>query len=470
MFEVIAIIVVNILLYSITLSFDLVMDDVQWYEKRSKGWPTQSNIFKTLAERLYSGGTFGFNKMLDHFVTMCMWTLMCVMMYFAFGHSHASFAAAILLSVHPLMNQLSIWINGRRYLVCAILLMGMMILFNTKLWPLAFGLYLLSGLFQVTIFFAPVLFIMKMKYGYLAIGLIGILLYSIRKWLKAKIDSRLSMIPCADLRTWNVNRPIVMVKLFGFYFWKMIFPGYIQMISPFLQMWGRTNEGNADAYKINGYFYKGIVALMCCGGIAWAIPYNLLPYLVFMFLSLIQWCGILPITQSTSDRYASISTIFMCFFISYLSLYWLPFTLACCVLVFFFTQYIISTIQALPMYKNIDAWYDYHTSYDPGNLAVTNLRIGMYLGSRRLFQANALLEAALMKHPRDYALNYLGYISAMIFQNMVLARAYIDNCKNNIYLGEEKERLQELSDADLGLRAMGGDMNINAPQRYPKKG
>lgn len=470
---VMVIIFFNFILYAPTIFFDLVMDDLQWREKRIKGWPKQSNILKTIAERLYSGGIFGFNSKLDHFVTMCMWTILNVMIYFAFGHSPASFATALLVSCHPGMNQLSIWINGRRYLVCAILLMGIMMLWKTSsilLWGIGFALYLMSGLFQVTIFFAPILFMMKIKYVVFSIVAIFILLYSIRDWLKNKIIDRLSLIPCDDLRSWKKRRPIVIVKLFGFYFWKMIFPGHVQMIYPFLQMWGRTKEGNADAYKINGDFYRGCGAIIGMVILFSSCPIVYKPYFGFMFFSLIQWCGILPITQSTSDRYSSIPTIFMCFFISYFSMNYLPSPYSYCLLVFMGTQYLMSTIRVFRMYKNIGEWYDYHTSYDPGNLAVTNLRIGMHLGTRRLFQANALLEAAIARHPNDYALNYLGYISAMIFQNLNLAVGYIEKCKKSIYLGEEKERLQEISDAELGIRAMSGDLNMNAPQRYPKKG
>lgn len=471
MFEALSIVIVNIILYSYTLTFDLVMDDMQWYEKHSKGWfEKEPNILKLISLRLYSGGTFGFNKTIDHLVTMMMWTLLCVMSYFAFGASRESFIGALLLSCHPLMNQLSIWLNGRRYLVCAILLMGMMILFNTKLWVLALPLYLLSGLFQVTVFFAPVLFLMKMKYGWLALGTIGILLFGIKDWVIGKIKNRLTMIPCEDLRQWNPRRPIVIVKLFGFYFWKMLIPGRVSMIYDFIQMFGRTREGNEDAYSINGDFYRGCISFGLCGAMVYLLPHSLWPMAAFMILALIQWCAIIPVTQMLSDRYASISTIFMCFFISYLSLHYLPATIAYCVITAFMVQYLYSTIIVFKMYKNIDTWYDYHTENNPGNLAVTNLRIGMHLSQRRLFQANALLERALAIHPNDYALNYLGYISAMIFQNLVLAQGYINKCKTSIYLGEEIERSQEISDAELGLKAMSGQLQMNQPQRYPKKG
>lgn len=466
MLEVLIIIAFNLFLYSRTLTFGLVMDDQQWYEYIAKhGFRKDGNILQRWAHRWYSGGTFGFNPTIDHLTTTLMWTLFSVLFYFAFGGTQVAFCAALLISCHPLMNQLSMWINGRRFLVCAILLMAIMILWNTKFWPLGFVLYLMSGLFQLSIFFAPVLFILKMKYAFVFVGFIGISLLSMKKWIKSKIDDRLKLIPCEDLRQWKSRRPVVIVKLFGFYFWKMIFPGRMQMVYPFIQMFGRTAEGNNDAYSINFDFIRGVGALCIWAGMLYYLPYEDAPLVGFAFLALLQWCAIVPVTQMMADRYAAIPTAFVCFFVVYLLHHFLPTPYFYAGITFFLTQYVISTWTVMKMYKDINSWYEYHTDEDPGNLAVTNLRIGIFLNERKLFQANTLIERALVLYPQDYGLNYLGYISAMIFQNFPLARGYIEKCKKAVYLGEEKSRQQEIDDAELALKAMMGDLTT-LPQRY----
>lgn len=461
----------NILLYFPTIFFGLVMDDCQQYDRIKKDgftkvpW-TLRYIPNMISDRLYSGCTFGFNTKVDHAFTLALWCTFCTLSYFALGHNNVSLGATLLISCHPMMNEVSIWINGRRYLICAILLMACMIT-----WPFSLPFYLLSSLFQVSILFAPILFVNKYPIAILPIAALGFIM---KDWILNKIATRSALIFGEDLKVWKPRRPILIIKIYGFYFWKMILPGRVQMVYPFLQMFGRTKEGNEHGYEvfksntgINGDLFKGVFAILVTCAICWFAGPMYWPWAAFMAISLLQWCAIIPVTQLVADRYTTIPTIFLMFFISYFSLH---FNFGWAIIAFLMGNYIHSTRQVFSMYKDLNSWYEYHVSNDPGNLSVVNLRAGYMLSAKKFWQANSIIERGLERWPNDYALNYLGYISSMIVQSPPLARKYIEVCKKNIYLGEEKERQGELDDADIALRALMGEINLKIPERMIRKG
>jgi hypothetical protein len=449
MIQILSIILLNLIVYFPTIWLGDVMDDHQGRDKHrnQKGYRNWKTI-------LYGAGTF-FDTRLDHAFTLVLWINFNILAYFALGANDVAFAAAMLISVHPLNNQLSIWLNGRRYLIAAILLMGTIICFNHHIYTLALGLYLLTGLFQITVILAPIIFLIKYPWAILALAALVALVW---KKIVEKYTIRIEAIPCVDLKKWQPRRPIVIVKLFGFYVGKMLNPSRVQTVYSFLQMFGRTKEGNDDAYKINGDFYKGICVAIGIGALFFLCPMVMWPYIVFMVLALVQWCAIVPVLQLVADRYAAISNIFMSFFIAYLAIHYLPY--APLFLAGLVGYYACSTIKLFPMYKDMNAWYDYHINDDVGNLAVVNLKVGLLLAERRIWQVQALLEKALWKNPNDYALNFCGYIVNMIIGAIPLAKNHLEVCKKNIYLGEESVRQGELSDAELAINAMSGQKVI----------
>lgn len=436
LFNVIFIIIFNLILYYRLINFDLVMDSYQWMKlRREKGFTSiNTNIRTFIGERLYSGTTFGTNIKLEHAFTIFLHTCVCILMYFVFGHNEISFWAAILYSCNPINNQTSCWSNGRRYLINIILVLTMMLIPTSAL-----ILYPFSWLLQVTAFFSPVLLI---KYSPWYLVLIPTMVFIGWKELKEKCDSRSSPISSGDHKVFKLTRLIVVVKTFGFFFWKMLLPQVCAMQYPDRIKWGLTKEGNDDAYRLDRSFLQGCTAIGFCGIVLWVVPTYYKPYVIFMFLAILQWSAVIPITQILSDRYCSLPNLFMMFFVSYLAhacgVMYVP--LMVCLAVY----YCICLSVVMPMYENIPKWYEYHFRYFPGLSWYRHNLIEDLMNEGKKDAALYHVTEGLYHDDKDFRLLVWGAIMAMIGENPEEADRILDKASQNFYLDKEGDQVKEI--------------------------
>jgi hypothetical protein len=142
----------------------------------------------------------------------------------------------------------------------------------------------------------------------------------------------------------------------------MIFPGQSKMVYPVLYWWGRTKEGNKEAYSLNFEFWKGISAFLLLTTGLFFVPDKYM--WIFMFLSILQWCCILVFLQHNTDRYMSVAIVFVMYYISYFSFTYLGFygfVIPLCLTVY----YITNLIPSMRQYETMQDFFDYHAFHDP---------------------------------------------------------------------------------------------------------
>lgn len=125
-----ALVAFNILLYWRTLSYGLVIDDIDYYRMwRSQGFELSLNcLWHQLKLRLYGCGTFGLDVRKDHLTTLSLHIITAILI------SHISITAAFLWCTHPCTHQTSTWLTGRRYSLLNILFL--ILLITHTLWLL----------------------------------------------------------------------------------------------------------------------------------------------------------------------------------------------------------------------------------------------------------------------------------------------------------------------------------------------
>ena len=445
------IIIANLLIYLRTINNDLVMDDVQWWRTRKTDGVFKLSQIKNLAharrfldDRLYSGTTFGLNKRVEHSFRIFLHTTICLLMFWAFGHNQISYWAAILYSCNPINNQTSCWLNGRRYTVAIIAVLLMMI------FPLSsLVLYPFTMLLQVTAVFSPVLLIGHSPW-FLAIVPAAFAMGWGR--IKVRCKARSDAMAEGDLKTFKWTRLIVIVKTYGFFFWKMLFPGVCAMQYPDRLKWGLTEEGNKDAYSIEGDFCKGIVALVFSGCLIVWLPNAYKPLAVFMALATLQWSAVLPITQILSDRYCSLPNVFMMFFVSYFAHmaggFYVPIvvTLEC--------YYVVCLSVVLPMYENLTEWYGYHFRYFPGLSWYRHNLISDLINEGQKDLALQHTITGLMNDKKDFRLLMWGSILSCIQGNLKEAGVFLDEAEKNFYINKEEEQRGEIAEARIQIKKL----------------
>lgn len=471
MIEIILIIALCVVAFLPTINFHLIVDDIRHASSVQSGmFANQKLSLRSIASRLYGVGTLakidqcprckGRRRMpeyiegsikempcvnckatgrawvidtkAEHAFTMLLHTTACVLIYFAFGQNVVSTCAAMLYAVNPTNTQTSVWLNGRRYLVNVIIVLLMI-----SLGPLAAPLYLFTPLLQVNAIFAPVM------YGWPGFILVGaVIAYAWPKWIKSKVDQRFKGIINEDMKTWHPGRFVVVVKTFGWYTAKMIFPSRTMLVYPYIVNWGLHKEGNDDAYRLDLFFFIGVVAMLAAVFGFATLEGNEKWWVALAFLSLLQQCNIIPATQTIADRYCSIPIIFVMYFTAKF-VGPIGTTLLA-------TYYLTRLFEALHLFRDINSYYDYHLFHDPAGTIVRKFKINWMLKSGDVMGAWELIKAGLIRNPKDFSMLYQAAVCMAQMGDKKSFDHYMDKAEENHYLGQEKlwaPHIQEMRDS-----------------------
>ncbi len=441
-------IALNIALYFSIINNGLVVDDVEWYAGVGSTLPKIKDIrnIKQLKNfiqvRLYGGTTFSNNIKLEHCVSIFINAFISILIYKAFGSSTVSATAAVLYSCNPINNQSSTWLNGRRYAVNIILvLLGMIS------GPLGILLYLLTPIFQATPIFMPILFL---KYPNIMVIFIPVIILTglfFRKELIAKIKHRLSGLLSKDMIEFSPKRFIIITKIYGFYFFKMLFPQRVLMFYPTIFYWGITEKGNEDAYEFNNDLLKGVIALgISIYGVSYFHGDNLL-FWCFMVCSILMWCGFFPIVQTIADRYVSLANVFMMYFLAYF-ICQLPSIEATMLLVSISCWYTFWLFESFKMYKDIESFYNYNMKYAHGLFQPRAEKISQLMKKGDVMSAAQCVQEGLIQNAKDYTMLLYASMIAVMMGNKNNAEVFLNEAEKNKYLYQEERQQKEID----GLR------------------
>lgn len=433
MIEVISIFLLVFLVYAKTFGFGLIVDDI----RQKKDIESPNSIFKDISfienirRRFYGVGTLAVNCKVnvkaEHVFTCFLHAVTCALIYLALGKNEVSYWAGVLYAVNASNNQTSIWLNGRRYQINIILTLLMIFIggWGIFLYPLTLGL-------QFNALFAPVL-----------IGLwwaMPVVLIVLGQKIITRFRERSAKVSYSARKAYSPKRLIVIVKSYGFYFWKMLMPGTVLFYYDTLHYWGMTKEGDQDAYSLNKDFAKGVTAILISLVGIFFFQGDLKLFWLFMCLSIVQWSNIVTITQNLADRYMSLSNVFMMFFLSWAVFQ--VFETPEAVLLAIATAYTVMLYRCFPMYRDIQSFYDYHIYHDPAGVSARSFKISDFMLNNNWINALACATEGLYFRPNDFKLNYQAALSLKVLGNKKQALEYLDIAEQNPYAGDT--RMQEI--------------------------
>lgn len=463
--EALFIILVTFAVYYKTIRYGFIVDDVNRYKKLKCGKydvffrkPFLLYPLTRISESLYGAGTFykrtpcskgcrpasktkcsvcngsGYsyhiNIRLDHLLTITIHATICVLMYYAFGKNMVSLMASLLYCVNPINNQTAIWMNGRRYAVSIIIVLCMVIMGR-----LGILLYPLIYYFQLTAFFAPVI------YGGLSILICGILFLANKDKILVKINARMKTIKNDEMRLFSAKKLIPIVKYYGAYILKMIVPGRTLMCYPFLFYWGMSDEGNKKTYRMDSIFLFGVLCLVTTIVVgALLFKTHLFWMFIFMVLSIMQWCGFITVTQLLADRYVSLSNVFMTYFVVLGIHTFIPGSQI--IFAMMFMYYVCNLQITMMMYKDMMSFYDYHLYFDKGNVRISEYKAAYYMNRKDPLAAFEVIKDALKIFPKDMKLNMQAALCMKMIGDEKNMLHYTRIARHNIYLGQDEHYYQ----------------------------
>lgn len=440
MIEILIIVLTNAFIFLPNLRCGLIVDDVKHSLDVQGGILVGTSFLDSVRRRLYGVGTLSvggnINLKREYLFGVILNITVGLLIYFAFrrvsGDEIALFSS-LLYSANPINNQTSIWLNGRRYVVNIILVLLMMIV-----GPIGLFFWLLTPAFQVNALFAPVLL------GGYYWALIP-LAFLVGRPMIDKFKTRSTLQPYHERNTTHPRRLIVMIKSFGWYIRKMLWPGRCLFVYRFLHYWGMTSTGNKSAYSLDLSFWWGVLCVVGFGVVGVLLPLYLLPLWVFLFLSVAQWCNVVTITQTLADRYASLANVFMMFFLVFFiwetcGIYWWM------VIGALLGVYASGLYRVREQYIDVEHMYNYQIYYDKEGVSARSFMASDLIKIGDTLSAWEVVKQGIRYNPTDFKMLYQGALCLFLLdkeKNRGEIVSLLDRAEANIYDGGDG-KLQEL--------------------------
>jgi hypothetical protein len=345
----------GLILFFRTLRYGLAVDDNISFMSNRKLGTKKRTVLDRIKVATYGAGIFENNEY-DHLLTTALSISVACMIYSCFGNIWA----ALLWLAHPLNNQVTIWMNGRRYQIS--ILLGLLayklpylgfIFFPAALWihPISAILLvsslLFSGLIALT-WLIPCL-LLKTRYT---------------DW----INQRWSIQDFKEYKEFNIGKLSLAARCYGEYWLHFLFPRGFTMYHP--DIWGiaELQEQKKANYAFNGSYFAYIALLVFILYMGWVAGRSCLLWAILANCALFQWCGVWKnVTQLWAQRYASLFSIFGTLYLMGLVDAFVPthFQLACKMSLL--VWYTVITLKDMDMYQNFYSFYLKHIIDSPHN-------------------------------------------------------------------------------------------------------
>lgn len=432
--NVISIILLNFIVYFRTLRYDVVIDD-NCRKYHVKDLP--KSYFKRIFRLTRYSGYGGIPIPLDHLLTILLHTTTCVAIYFCLGSNTLSFITALLFSVHPVNNQVSIWLNGKRFAVTTILILlawgfkpyGLIFYFISPIWHYA-GLPLI---------------LLYTEYWWIWCILIVPIIFH-RKIIN-KIGSRWERIPAGEIKRIRPRKLVLLVKMLGYHFLHCLLPRRMSFYHMFMERFGFSDEDNKYWYSFNKDFWIGLIltiVIIMLIIINWGNPigFGLFWWLIFI----LPWCQCpTGITQAIAERNQYLPLVGLLYALCY-ALRSIPYPdLSLTLIVALMTYYGTKLWYYMPAYRNVEEFYRYAIFEFPDHFRARAHVINRELQENRVFWALKDAGIGLRHNPKDCTLNVLMAQSLMAVGAWVKAKEYLEKAKANLIPGQEKHFLDAIN-------------------------
>lgn len=408
------IIAVCLFVFYRSLKYGIVVDDIS-NRKRHVTHPKSYN--KNIHSRIFYAlnGEFPVKSVvLDHAITVFLHTAVCCSIY----HTFNSLPASLLFAVNVGNNQVSLWLNGKRYAVNALICVLAFSLSN----PGAL-LLILTPLFQVSAITFPV--IMALSGNIIFIFMLPFLFIFFEGYLLEWIKRKSRQCPVIEHKRWDNRKIILYFKTIAFYFMRGIFPYCPTMYPEQFKRFGLVNKDTEGAYRFDWQALAGML-VFSVAIFGYILDSTLFFGLMWWIVTISVFGNFITLTVPLAERYMYLPNVgLMLFLSSVLSMVvnnaW----------ILFFVVYSTRLFTFMPMYKDMEVYLKHHCFYYPENDQAWIFRANSSAESNDIFGVMHLANEGLIKS-RDSVLLWLHRASGfMKIGNLKLSGECLVHARNN---------------------------------------
>ena len=411
----------------------LVVDDHRmgsWAQEYKELLSDKKIGFSKAAWNILQGAGLFKNVGIDHVFSVFLHTINSCLVFKISG----LLPAALLYLCNPINNQVTLWLNCRRYSIVIFCVLA-----SWAFWPLSAVLYPLSAWLHVSGIMFPALFLATPFWYNTPIGALIFFLIGFKRIRQITL-SRMEQYPKdSELFKITWRKAIFYVKHVGYYCQIILFPIKPRMYHEFHFNFPRYKESIEKAYRIDLDFARGAAALSFLL-YEIAVNHNFWAFWFLLFIS--QYSGIFTATMNVADRYCSLAGIGLMVLLSQkLALLPEPYATASVWAILAFYAAIYNPL--FYAYKNFETFMIYHTFIEPSGSRQRFHLAELYLKGKDQFSAFYQLKQGLKLNPRDFDMLYVMANVALLMQSPQNALIMIKRARERMPENEEDRKTSE---------------------------
>lgn len=385
-----------------SLTYGIVVDDIA-NRKRAHQRPScerRRPLWKRLVRRL-NGEYPVHNIVLDHAITLTIHTAVCCLMYGIWQNLPAS----ILFALNVGNNQVSMWLNGKRYGVNAILcLLAYMYM------PFGMVFWLMTGLFQVSALTFPAVLLFAGNWWLILLTPIVLMIGDAK--LSDNIQKRIKDFAegkCPEYVSFPIGKICFVLKTIAYYFIHGLFP-YVQTMYPEqFKDFGLRNDVTRDTYRFDVQALAGLMVI-ALAVVGYIVRPDLFFGMMWWLITIAVFSNVVTLTVPLAERYMYLPNIGLMLTLAMLlnivhPMAWML------VAVWYATR----LWTFMPMYRDIDSYLEHHTFYYPENDQAWSFRCNRHAVNGDPIGVLYLSNMGLLKNQKS---GFLWIHRAQGFQNI----------------------------------------------------
>jgi hypothetical protein len=391
------IVIATIAIFYRTLRYGYVVDDdnaaIMSFKAKEYLWRNPRKVFTLQAWRVMYGAGLLRDTRFDHGFTILVTACIGCLLYAAFGNIWLS----LLWVAHPANNQLTMWLNGRRYQLSLLLGLAAYVWIpaGIVLWPLAIALH------PIALPFVLLAAVIKTPWALLWLlpGLRAV------PWLVKWMQSRLVNVNEEHYQKWHAWKLVTGVEALGAYWFDLLVPTGVRMYHP--KIWGYAEFPDNLKRMLTWREFIGPALLTIAVGALALQSYIGSVGFVLALVAVLPWCGMwLNPTQLWAQRYAAVFNIGGLMVVLG-TLEHLPSDLRLAAHMVLLTWYVVLTMKDMNAYKNIYMHFWKQLVNEPHNENVAHWTVSICNENGVQFNKHGMQNEALMNEIYTLAAGFL---------------------------------------------------------------
>lgn len=430
------IIIVNLALYAKTLSYKFVSDDFAVFKTPPKSknflhkiWQNFTGSYKVMLPSLicFRGKWSVRNtEEYEHLMAILLHTVICCLIYVAFGMNQISFLAALLYSTNPVNNQATIWPAGRGYALPILMIL------LTFAFPIGSPLFLwLCSWFTIG-FLAPLCLLGSTKWYLIGVAIVIWAIHA-RKFITAVKNKAGAESFVEDRLSFHPKKFVLAIKTFGFYTMLCIIPFRITFYHNFLQ--SAAGCLKHKAYTIwDRYFWIGLGSIGFIIGVLTHGEWSTLHWALLAWcITIAPFCNFVRANQEIAERFCALPNIFLMYALAQ-AIHIHPVIISAFI-VFYATRAYYTSI----LYKDEYFITEAAIIEDPHAWWAWHCRAMKRWDTQSYREALILWVMARMISPKEFKLNVNIATCLKLLKNEAEADKFIKIAEENIVPGQESQ-------------------------------